>query len=159
MRLYTIGKETELYIKRYSELFSYGLLLMTLLLYPKLSIFILLSPLLFVSLRWRDPWIITFLLIPLLIPLGFSSRELLKLTFSAFSEELFFRAYLMQRFSNLWTSFMFALAHLALYKNPSSLLTFFPSLVFGYAYAKTQSLWLVSFLHLLSNVFYWRFLV
>jgi membrane protease YdiL (CAAX protease family) len=60
----------------------------------------------------------------------------------------------MKRFSNLRVSLMFVIPHLILYPGILSVLTFFPSLFFGFAYQKTRSLAFVSFLHLVSNLVY-----
>jgi membrane protease YdiL (CAAX protease family) len=62
----------------------------------------------------------------------------------------------MKRFSNLKVSLMFVIPHFILYPGILSLLTFFPSLLFGFAYQKTRSLAFVSFLHLVSNLVYFK---
>jgi len=62
----------------------------------------------------------------------------------------------MKRFSNLKVSLMFVIPHFILYPGILSLLTFFPSLVFGFAYQKTKSLAFVSLLHLVSNLVYFK---
>ncbi|MFN3813169.1 MAG: type II CAAX prenyl endopeptidase Rce1 family protein [Aquificaceae bacterium] len=80
--------------------------------------------------------------------------SLFNLSFSAFAEELFFRGFLMRRYSNLIVSFLFMFPHLLLYQNLLSALTFFPSLLFGLIYKKTDSLIFVSMVHVFSNVLY-----
>jgi membrane protease YdiL (CAAX protease family) len=62
----------------------------------------------------------------------------------------------MKRFSNLGVSLMFVIPHFILYPGILSLLTFFPSLLFGFAYQKTKSLAFVSLLHLVSNLVYFK---
>lgn len=83
----------------------------------------------------------------------------MSLTLQAFAEELFFRAYLMQRFSNLTVSVLFTIPHIILYVDLWSVLTFFPSLLYGYIYQRTGSLAFVSLLHLASNLLWFTFLV
>lgn len=72
----------------------------------------------------------------------------------AFAEEVFFRGYLMKTFSNLTVSAMFVVPHLILYSDIHSILTFFPSLMFGYAYTRTGSILLATVLHTVSNIIY-----
>ncbi len=55
--------------------------------------------------------------------------------------------------ANIGSSVMFALLHLPL-QGLQGLLVFFPSLVFGVVYQKTNDLILVVLLHLLSNICY-----
>jgi membrane protease YdiL (CAAX protease family) len=62
----------------------------------------------------------------------------------------------MKRFSNLRVSLMFVIPHFILYPGILALLTFFPSLLFGFAYQKTRSLAFVSLLHLVSNLVYFK---
>jgi membrane protease YdiL (CAAX protease family) len=62
----------------------------------------------------------------------------------------------MKRYSNLEVSLMFMVPHFILYPSILSLLTFFPSLLFGFAYQKTGSLAFVSLLHLVSNLVYFK---
>jgi membrane protease YdiL (CAAX protease family) len=154
------GKRIKSFIKSYSELILYLLVLLSVSLHkflgiPNLSIFFLLSPLVFLELRLWDKWVFLWLFYPVAF-LFFDAFWLLSMTFSAFAEELFFRAYLMKRFSNLSVSFMFVIPHFILYPGILSLLTFFPSLLFGFAYQKTRSLAFVSLLHLVSNLVYFK---
>ncbi|NPB07794.1 MAG: CPBP family intramembrane metalloprotease [Aquificae bacterium] len=72
----------------------------------------------------------------------------------SFSEELFFRGYLMQRFSNLQVSLMFALAHFVYWKSPNAILTFFPSLVLGFLYRRADSLLAPAIAHFSFNLLY-----
>lgn len=76
----------------------------------------------------------------------------------AFSEELFFRAYLMKYYSNLTVSAMFVIPHLILYPDLHSFLTFFPSMFFGYVYIRTKSLLFSTLLHTFSNIIYEKLL-
>ncbi len=151
-------------IKGYTELLLYGLFLFNILFHrlfglPNLGIIVLLLPLVFLpseKLGLKSVWNLSLLLLPplyLLYPKDFASLAL-----QAFAEELFFRAYLMQRFSNLVVSVLFTLPHVVLYTDLWSVLTFFPSLFYGYAYQRTGSLALVSLLHLASNVLWFGFL-
>ncbi len=155
-----IGKTISSCIKRYSELFLYLLLLSLLVLHkvfnlPNISLLVLFSPLLFKDFKLLDRWFFLWLFCPFGLFTGYKPTELLNLALSAFAEELFFRAYLMQRYSNLMVSFMFSLAHMVLNPSLLSTLTFFPSLLFGYAYKRTNSINFATFLHLWSNLFYW----
>jgi membrane protease YdiL (CAAX protease family) len=156
-----IGKRIKSFIKSYSEPILYLLLLLSVALHkflgiPNLSIFFLLSPLVFLEIRLlEDRWIFLWLFYPTAF-LFFDALWLLGMTLSAFAEELFFRASLMKRFSNLSVSFMFVIPHFILYPGILSLLTFFPSLLFGFAYQKTKSLAFVSLLHLVSNLIYFK---
>jgi hypothetical protein len=122
---------------------------------PNLSILFLLFPLVFFEIRLLDRWIFLWLFYPVAF-LFFDVIWLLGMTLSAFAEELFFRAYLMKRFSNLSVSLMFVIPHFILYPGILSMLTFFPSLFFGFAYRKTKSLAFVSLLHLVSNLVYFK---
>jgi len=154
------GKRIRSFTKSYSELILYLLVLLSLFLHkfldiPNLSIFFLLFPLAFFEIRLLDRWIFLWLFYPVAF-LFFDALWLLGMTLSAFAEELFFRAYLMKRFSNLSVSLMFVIPHFILYPGILSLLTFFPSLFFGFAYQKTRSLAFVSLLHLISNLVYFK---
>jgi hypothetical protein len=105
-------------------------------------------------LRWKNRWNLFLITLPACSFTGMGIYTLFSMSFSAFAEELFFRGYLMRRYSNLIVSFMFTFPHLLLYQNLQSVLTFFPSLLFGIVYQKTQSLIFVSLLHLYSNLVY-----
>ncbi len=151
-------------IRAYTELLLYGLLLFSLVLHrayglPNLSIIVLLLPLVFLpSERFgvKSPWNLSLLALPLLYVLH--PQNFMSLTLQAFAEELFFRAYLMQRFSNLTVSVLFTIPHIILYADLWSVLTFFPSLLYGYIYQRTGSLAFVSLLHLASNLLWFTFL-
>jgi len=154
------GKQIKSFIKSYSELILYLLVLLSVSLHkflgiPNLSIFFLLFPLVFLEIRLLDRWVLLWLFYPTAF-LFFDAFWLLDMTLSAFAEELFFRAYLMKRFSNPRVSLMFVIPHFILYPGILSLLTFFPSLFFGFAYQKTRSLAFVSLLHLVSNLVYFK---
>jgi len=155
-------KRIKSFIKGYSEPILYLLVLLSVSLHkflgiPNLSIFFLLFPLVFLEIRLLDRWIFLWLFYPVAF-LFFDALWLLGMTLSAFAEELFFRAYLMKRYSNLGVSLMFVIPHFILYPGILSLLTFFPSLLFGFAYQKTKSLAFVSLLHLVSNLVYFKLL-
>jgi membrane protease YdiL (CAAX protease family) len=154
------GKRIKSFTKSYSEPILYLLVLLSVSLHkflgiPNLSIFFLLFPLVFLEIRFLDRWIFLWLFYPVAF-LFFDALWLLGMTLSAFAEELFFRAYLMKRYSNLSVSLMFVIPHFILYPGILSLLTFFPSLFFGFAYQKTRSLSFVSLLHLVSNLVYFK---
>jgi membrane protease YdiL (CAAX protease family) len=154
------GKRIRSFTKSYSEPILYLLVLLSVFLHkflgiPNLSIFFLLFPLVFLEIRLLDRWVFLWLFYPVAF-LFFDALWLLGMTLSAFAEELFFRAYLMKRYSNLEVSLMFVIPHLILYPDILSLLTLFPSLFFGFAYQKTRSLAFVSLLHLVSNLVYFR---
>jgi membrane protease YdiL (CAAX protease family) len=154
------GKRIRSFIKSYSEPILYLLVLLSVSLHkffgiPNLSILFLLFPLVFLEIRLLDRWVLLWLFYPVAF-LFFDALWLLGMTISAFAEELFFRAYLMKRYSNLSVSLMFVIPHLILNPGILSLLTFFPSLFFGFAYQKTRSLAFVSLLHLVSNLVYFK---
>jgi len=83
-------------------------------------------------------------------------------------EEVFFRGYLQEKIGNnlkgiLFVSLLFALGHfctLCIFSGfignvcLQSILTFFPSIVMGYLYAKTGTLWGSIVFHLFSNLAY-----
>jgi len=80
----------------------------------------------------------------------------------ALCEEIFFRGYLQNEIGKkvnpymaiVVTSFLFTIPHLVLSFSLQALLTFFPSLVFGYLYYKTNSIWASTIFHFMSNVFF-----
>ncbi len=155
------GKVIGSFTKRYSEMLLYFVLIATLLShrlldFPDFSIVVLLSPLVFLEniFRWKNPWNLFILTFPICLLLGFDIKTLLNAFLSALAEEVFFRAYLMRRYGNITVSAMFALPHFLIYQNFVSLLTFFPSLLFGFLYKKTDSLIFVSLVHLYSNLLY-----
>ena len=82
------------------------------------------------------------------------------LLLTALPEEWFFRAYLLNRTgttgwrSNLTTSLIFTTLHLVSNLNLYALLVIFPSMIFGWVYQKTANIYLVIFLHALSNLFF-----
>ncbi|PMP76941.1 MAG: CPBP family intramembrane metalloprotease [Sulfurihydrogenibium sp.] len=126
-----------------------------------LTPFILLLPLIFVDtkdLNLKSVWNFSLIFV---VPIFFISDFTLVLSqfLTAFSEELFFRVYMMKYFSNLITSILFTVPHIVLYNDLHSFLVFFPSLFYGFVYQRTKSLILVTVLHFLSNVFYAFFFV
>jgi len=86
----------------------------------------------------------------------------------AFPEELFFRGYLQKEFGDNYKSVilvsgLFAVAHLILVCVATAsvstvcinnILTFFPSLVMGYLFMKTSTIWSSVAFHFMANVFY-----
>jgi len=72
----------------------------------------------------------------------------------AVAEEVFFRGYLMQSLGNIRTSLLFSLAHLINFPTLNSLLVFFPSLLFGFAYRRSGSILAPVLLHFSANVIY-----
>ncbi|MCS7171704.1 MAG: CPBP family intramembrane metalloprotease [Aquificaceae bacterium] len=153
-----------MFIRKYTELTLYCLLVASLILHrlygvPNLGLFILLLPLAFLpqeSFGLKSRWNLSLLALPFLYLLH--PYNFFNLAFQAFAEELFFRTYLMQRFSNFTVSIMFTAPHVILYQDFFSCLTFFPSILYGFVYKKTQSLALVSILHLSSNLLWFGFL-
>ncbi len=137
------------------ELFLYLLLLLSLLLarslgFFNLSPFVLVLPALLgrVRVELKNPYNLSALaLIPFVMrpPLLYSFAQ-------ALLEELFFRAYMMRRLSNLRVSVMFALAHLILRTDLLSLLTLLPSLLLGWVYMRTGSVILAGVLHFFFNL-------
>ncbi len=94
-----------------------------------------------------------------------ASFFIIQLFLVAIPEELFFRGYLQREFGNdyravILVSILFAIAHLLIVcATTGSLgvcvqngLTFFPSLVMGYLYIKTKTLWSSIFFHFLANI-------
>lgn len=75
----------------------------------------------------------------------------------AFIEEIFFRAYLMRELGNFWTSLLFSGAHMINFPGVNSVLVFFPSLIFGYAYLRSGSIVAPWLLHWTSNLIYLSF--
>ena len=92
----------------------------------------------------------------------------LQLFFVALPEEVFFRGYLQQKLGNnmkgvVIVSVFFALGHFFTLCVASgfigaictqSVLTFFPSLIMGYLYARTETLWGSIIFHFFSNIVY-----
>ena len=83
----------------------------------------------------------------------------------AIPEEVFFRGYLQKEFGNdykavIVVSILFAVAHLVIVCATTGImgvciqngLTFFPSLVMGYLYLKTKTLWSSIFFHFCANI-------
>ena len=87
----------------------------------------------------------------------------------AFPEEFFFRGYLQRTLGRGWgaviaASALFALAHLLVICVSSgggycaqNALTFFPSLVMGYLYMRTGTIWSSVFFHFAANIVYLSF--
>ena len=72
----------------------------------------------------------------------------------AIAEEIFFRGFLMRKYSNIVVSIMFVIPHLILIPSLGAILTFFPSLFFGLLYLKFNSVVPSIFAHFSANVFY-----
>jgi membrane protease YdiL (CAAX protease family) len=122
---------------------------------------VLLSPILFIDLKSAFSYsrkcdLSIIFVLPLLFIL--EPLQTLNSLFIAFSEELFFRVYLLSYFSNLLTSILFTIPHTIIYQDLHSFVTFFPSLFYGFVYQKTKSFSLVVVLHFISNEFYVVFL-
>jgi uncharacterized protein len=97
-----------------------------------------------------------------------SSLIFVQLFFISIPEEAFFRGYLQENLGNnlmsvVVVSFLFALGHffsICLLEGFQGLvcaqnfLTFFPSIIMGYLYLKTGTLWSSITFHFLSNVVY-----
>lgn len=93
-----------------------------------------------------------------------------RLLFSAFTEELAFRALLQETIEEQWplqlgiltfgngiASFLFALSHLFTQSVSQAFLTFFPSLLLGVLWSRHRSLLLCWGIHILYNVlFFWK---
>ncbi len=90
---------------------------------------------------------------------------LIQLVLVAIPEEVFFRGYLQKELGNdyravIAVSFLFAIAHLVIVCATTgglgvciqNGLTFFPSLVMGYLYLKTKTLWSSIFFHFSANI-------
>ena len=89
----------------------------------------------------------------------------------AFPEEFFFRGYLQRTLGDGWgaiiaASVLFAVAHLlviCIFSGGSycaqNALTFFPSLVMGYLYMRTGTIWSSVFFHFAANIVYLSFRV
>ncbi len=87
----------------------------------------------------------------------------------AFPEEFFFRGYLQRTLGGGWgavitASVLFAVAHLLVICILSgggycaqNALTFFPSLVMGYLYMRTGTIWSSVFFHFVANIIYLSF--
>ncbi|RUM30703.1 MAG: hypothetical protein DSY42_03965 [Aquifex sp.] len=123
---------------------------------------ILLSPLLFKKDKelgfknYRKGFIYGLFFLPLALPYLFTAQcyaFVLNQFGIAFAEEIFFRGFLMQRFSNLAVSFMFSFGHIIYWFNVNSILTFFPSLIFGWLYIKTGSIVAPVIAHFSMNLF------
>ncbi|NIR45522.1 MAG: CPBP family intramembrane metalloprotease [Gammaproteobacteria bacterium] len=81
------------------------------------------------------------------------------LAFIALPEEWFFRGYLLHRLGGGWranvlVSVLFAAVHVPMQGWMPGVLVFFPSLVYGWLYARTRDFLLVVLLHALSNLLY-----
>lgn len=112
-------------------------------------------------------------------PLGASGPQgdgaswiLFQFAYAAFPEELFFRGYLLGHISHLvktvWakpparanhvavvlSAGVFGLSHIFVFGSPGAFLTFFPGLIFGWVFVKTDSLAGPVFLHGAANIGY-----
>jgi membrane protease YdiL (CAAX protease family) len=149
-----------------SSIFLYIALIISTVIYkitnlPYFIFVILLSPILFIDFKSVFSYSRKYdLSIIFILPFLFIHEPLQALNnlFIAFSEELFFRVYLLNYFSNLLTSILFTIPHIIIYQDLHSFLTFFPSLFYGLVYQKTKSFSLAIVLHFLSNEFYVAFL-
>lgn len=114
---------------------------------------------------------------------GYAEITITTLVFTALPEEWFFRAYFLTRLTtwfehkkqltgfllnstsispallaNLFSSALFALLHTPT-QGWFGLLTFFPSLIFGWAFQKTNSLLSVILIHTLANLIFYIYLL
>lgn len=94
------------------------------------------------------------------------SLVLINFLLVAIPEEVFFRGYLQKQLGNtIWSivivSLLFAIAHfitICVFRGPGlfvcsiNILTFFPSLVMGFLYYKTKTLWSSIFFHTVANI-------
>lgn len=94
------------------------------------------------------------------------SLVLINFLLVAVPEEIFFRGYLQKQLGNtIWSivivSLLFAIAHfitICVFRGPGlfvcsiNILTFFPSLIMGFLYYKTKTLWSSIFFHSVANV-------
>jgi hypothetical protein len=84
-----------------------------------------------------------------------------------FSEEIFFRGFLLTRFNekfknihlnNIFVSVLFTIPHIILNPSLISVLVFFPSLIFGYLFIYTKSIYAPTIFHYFSNLFFQLYL-
>jgi len=94
----------------------------------------------------------------------FFSLKTLDIFFLAFCEEIFFRGYLLNVFKmnsfhkkNILVSVLFTLPHLIFSISPDRFLVFLPSLLFGYLYFYTRTVWSSTIFHFFSNIFFMDF--
>ncbi|WP_457626402.1 CPBP family glutamic-type intramembrane protease [Persephonella sp.] len=82
------------------------------------------------------------------------------------SEEIFFRGYMQNELSKklevhrsiLLTSVFFTIPHIITDFSVFSFLVIFPSILFGYLYYYSGSVWAPSIFHFFSNLFFWQYL-
>lgn len=84
-----------------------------------------------------------------------------------FSEEIFFRGYLLSRFNekfknihlnNIIVSLLFTIPHIIINPSIISVLVFFPSVIFGYLFIHTRSIYAPVIFHYFSNLFFQLYL-
>lgn len=153
----------------YGRLLAYGGLLITLFvaeLFPKLDLLpylYMLSPLLLLPedklgfKNYKRGTLYGSMLLPLFLiapPELSCIAWVLNQAGIALSEEIFFRGFIMEALGNVRTSLLFSLAHLIYFPTLNSLLVFFPSLLFGYAYTRSGSILAPALLHFTANLFY-----
>ena len=122
--------------------------------------------------RWLAPYCHNWLGIDggeLRLPARFPLQALSALVVTAIPEEIFFRGYLQERLERVWpsrrrilganvgpalvvSSALFAVAHVVVVPNPLRLAVFFPSLLFGWMWARTRSIAVGALYHALCNV-------
>ncbi len=80
-----------------------------------------------------------------------------------FSEEIFFRGFLLTRFNeefnnihinNIFVSLLFTIPHVIINPSIISVLVFFPSIIFGYLFIYTRSIYAPVMFHFSSNLFF-----
>ncbi len=133
-----------------------------------LQFLILILPLLFLDERYLGlkkfkALFIGFLSSAVYLPfINFSNLYLHTLP-QVFAEEVFFRAFLQNKLAEklnihlaiIAASMLFAIPHIILRPDIFSALTFFPSILFGYLYHYTKSVWSSTLFHYFSNLFLW----
>lgn len=84
-----------------------------------------------------------------------------------FSEEIFFRGFILQnlneRYSNIhlnniFVSVLFTIPHVIIHPSLISVMVFFPSIIFGYLFIYTKSIYAPTIFHFFSNMFFQLYL-
>ncbi|MCK5272729.1 MAG: CPBP family intramembrane metalloprotease [Sedimentisphaerales bacterium] len=126
---------------------------------------------------WGGLWLLAVIgtkppILPFVVGGQWLSWVLYQFFYVAFAEEIFFRGYIVSRLlqwrpplarqrPRVWhaiiiiiSAAVFALAHIILLQNILSVLTFFPGLILGWLFIRTQSLVAPILFHALANIFY-----
>ena len=138
------------------------------------SFFVLISPLIFKDLKelglknYRSGILYGSLLSSVYLPFIWNSISIQNFYQSGqfFAEEIFFRGYLLStvpvkniHLRNITVSVLFSLPHVIINPDILSVLTFFPSLIFGYLYIRSGSVIAPFIFHLFSNIFFQQYLI